>query len=40
MNSSYLPFEGPPPQTKMMPMNRKMTMVMSFSADTQNSSSA
>lgn len=37
---AYSPSEGPPPQTKITPMNRKTMIVVSFSRDTQNSSSA
>ena len=37
---AYCPLDGPPPQTKITPMNRKTTIVESFNMETQNSSSA
>lgn len=40
VDSAYSPLDGPPPQTKITPMNRKTMIVVSFRIETQNSSSA
>lgn len=37
---TYSPPAGPPPQTKMTPMNKKQMIVVNFMRETQNSSSA